>query len=190
MGEEQKGEPEQKEKPEPKEEETLIDSLEHDLKDEKKRSEDYLTRLRYAQADLENLKKRCDRQIEEVRKYGNESLIIELLEIVDELEMAVDSGRSSNSSEILIQGVEMTLKKLRNILKNEGVSPIECLGKSFDPSKHDAVARIEKEGIKDCTVVEELRKGYMMKEKVIRPSIVKVAVKPSSESQMETSSDE
>jgi molecular chaperone GrpE len=181
---------EQKEKREQKEEETPVDILEHALVDEKRRSQEYLTRLKYAQADLENLKKRCDRQIEEVRKYGNESLIIELLEIVDELELAVESGRSSNSSEVLIQGVDMTLKKLRNVLKNEGVSPIECLGKSFDPSKHDAVARIEKEGVKDCTVVEELRKGYMMKEKVIRPSIVKVAVKPSSESQMEMSSDE
>lgn len=181
---------EQKEKQEQKEEKTRLETLEHALDVEKKRSEEYLTRLKYAQADLENLKKRCDRQIEEVRKYGNEGLIIELLDIVDELEMAVESGRSSNSSEVLIQGVDMTLKKLRNVLKNEGVSPIECLGKSFDPSKHDAVARIEKEGVKDSTVVEELRKGYMMKEKVIRPSIVKVAVKPSSESQMEMSSNE
>jgi molecular chaperone GrpE len=189
MSEEQKDKQESKEEPWKEEEKTRLESLEHSLNEEKKRSEEYLTRLKYAQADLENFKKRCDRQIEEVRKYGNEGLTIELLDIVDELEMAVQSGRSSNSSEVLIEGVEMTLKKLRNVLKNEGVLPIECLGKSFDPSKHDAVARIEKEGVKDCTVVEELRKGYMMKEKVIRPSIVKVAVKPSSESQMEMSSD-
>jgi molecular chaperone GrpE len=112
------------------------------------------------------------------------------LDVVDELEMALDCARSSGSSEALIQGVEMTLKKLRNVLKNEGVSPIECLGKPFDPSKHNAVARVEKDDVEDCTIIEELRKGYVMREKVIRPSIVKVAVKPSSQSQMETNSDE
>jgi molecular chaperone GrpE len=71
------------------------------------------------------------------------------------------------------------------MLKNEGVSPIDCLGKPFDPSKHDAVAKTEKDDAKECTVVEEVRKGYAMKEKVIRPSIVKVVTKPSSKSQKE-----
>ena len=80
------------------EEKTKLETLAHALNDEKKRSEEYLTRLKYAQADFENFKKRCDRQIEEVRKYGNERLIIELLDVVDELEMAVESARSSSSS--------------------------------------------------------------------------------------------
>jgi len=158
---------------------TEVDVLTQALAEEKKRSEEYFTRLKYAVADLENLKKRCDRQVEEVKKYSNERLIIELLDVVDELEMAVKSGRSSNSTETLIQGVEMTLKKLKNVLRNGGVSPIECVGKPFDPSKHNAVAKIEKDGVEDCTVIEEVRKGYVMKEKVIRPSIVKVVVKPS-----------
>ena len=137
------------------------------------------------QADLENLRKRFDREINETKEHGNERLVVELLEVVDELEMATKSGYSSNSSETLIQGVEMTLQKLKKMLKNEGVSPIDCLGKPFDPTKHDAVAKIEKDDAKECTVVEEVRKGYTMKEKVIRPSIVKVVVKPSSKSQKE-----
>jgi len=156
-----------------------VESLETTLETEKKRSEEYLTQLKYAKADLENLKKRVDRQLEEVRNYCNERIIAEMLDVVDELEMAIESARSSNSAEALIQGVEMTLKKLNKILENEGVSPIKCIGESFDPSKHNAVAKTEKEGVEGCTIIEEVRKGYTMREKVIRPSIVKVVVKPS-----------
>jgi molecular chaperone GrpE len=180
MGEEQKDQQKVNAKPE---------TLEQALEEEKKRSEDYLTRLKYAQADVENLKKRFERQIEEVKKYCNEHLIIELLDVVDELEMAVRSGRSSNSAEVVIQGVGMTLKKLKKVLESEGVSPIECVGKPFDPSRHNAVATTEKEDAKECTIVEEVRKGYTMREKVIRPSIVKVVVNPS-KSETEMSSNE
>ena len=161
------------------------ETLEQALEEEKKRSEEYLTRLKYIQADFENLKKRFDRQIEEVNKYCNERLIVELLDIVDELELAVKSGCSSNSTELVIQGVEMTLKKLKKLLENEGVSPIECMGKPFDSSKEHVGAKIEKEDVEECTVIGEIMKGYVMREKVIRPSIVEIAVKPSSKSQSE-----
>lgn len=162
-----------------------LEKLEQALDEEKKRSEEYLTQLKYLQADFENLKKRSDKQIEEAKKYCNERLIIELLDIADELELAIQSGRSSDSTEVMIQGVEMTLKKLEKLLRNEGVFPIVCVGKPFDPSKHNAVAKIEREDVEDCTVIEEVRKGYVMREKVIRPSIVKISVKPSSKSQEE-----
>ena len=181
MGEEQK---------EQQETSKQIEKLTQDLENEKKRSEECLTRLKYAQADIENLKKRYDRQLEEAKKYGNEKLIIELLEIIDELEMAIKSRCSSDSAEAVISGVEMTLKKLEKILKKEEVSPIECIGKPFDPSKHNAVAKIERNDVKDCTVIEEVRKGYIMKGKVIRPSIVKISVKTSSDSQEENSQNE
>ncbi len=177
------------EQKEPQEEGEQAETLEHALEEERKRSEEYLARLKYAQADIENLKKRYDRQIEEVQKYGNERLVIELLDVVDELELAVKSGRSANSAEAVIQGVEMTLKKLKKLLENEGVSPIDCVGKPFDPSKHHAVAKTEKEGVKECTIVDEIRKGYTLREKVIRPSIVKVVIKPS-KSQTEMNSNE
>jgi molecular chaperone GrpE len=167
-----------------------VEELREGLDKEKKRTDELLSRLQYAQADLENFKKRCDKQIEDVRKYGNERIIIELLDVVDELELAIKSGRSSNSKDVVVQGVEMTLKKLKKVLENEGVSPIQCVGQPFDPSKHDAVAKIEKEDAEECTIVEEVRKGYAMREKVIRPSTVKVVVKPSSKSQEEMSSHE
>jgi molecular chaperone GrpE len=164
--------------------------LKEDLENERKRAEDYLARLKYVQADFENLKKRTERQLVEVKEYCTEPLIIELLEIVDELELAVKAGHNSESAEIMIQGVEMTLKKLRKILENEQVTPIECVGKPFDPSKHNAVAKIERDDVEECTVIEEIRKGYMMKGKVIRPSIVKVAVKPEYKSSSEIDENE
>jgi molecular chaperone GrpE len=174
---------------EPKEDADQVGTLNRALDDEKKRSEEYFSRLKYAQADIENLKKRYDRQIEEIKRYCTESLVIELLEVVDELELAVKSGRSSDSANAVVQGVEMTLKKLRKVLETEGVSPIDCVGKPFDPTKHNAIAKTEKEGVNGCIIVEELRKGYTMGEKVIRPSIVKVVVEPS-KSQKELNQDE
>jgi molecular chaperone GrpE len=155
------------------------------LEAEKKRSQEYLTRLKYLQADFENLKKRYDRQIEEAKSYCTERLVVQLLEVQDELEMAVKNAESEGSAQTLIEGVQMTLKKLTKVLEQEGVSPIECeAGKVFNPSCHNAVAVTERDDVEACVVTEEVRKGYIMKDKVIRPSIVKVAVN-SSKSQME-----
>ena len=164
--------------------------FEKSLEAEKKRSEDYLTRLKYLQADFENLKNRYDRQIEETKKYCTERLVIQLLDVQDELEMALKNAQSAGSSQTLIEGVQMTLKKLRKVLEQEGVSLIECeAGKVFNPSCHNAIAAAERDDVEVCVVTEEVRKGYIMKNKVIRPSIVKVAVK-SSKSQKEKEKNE
>jgi molecular chaperone GrpE len=150
------------------------------LEAEKKRSEDYLTRLKYLQADFENFKKRSDRQIEEAKKYCTERLVTQLLDVQDELEMALKTAQTAGSAKPLIEGVQMTLKKLRKVLEQEGVSPIECeAGKIFNPACHHAVSAAERDDVEACVVTEEVRKGYKMKDKVIRPSIVKVAVKSS-----------
>jgi molecular chaperone GrpE len=147
------------------------------LESEKKRSEDYLTRLQYLQADFENLKKRFDRETENIKKYCNERIITELLDVADELELAVKVTKASeNPQKTLIDGVEMTLRKLRKVLEQESVSPIECTkGTVFDPACHNAIAAEEREDAEACTVVEEIRRGYRMKDKVLRPSIVRVA---------------
>lgn len=166
-----------------------VKSLEETLEVEKRRSEEYLTQLKYARADLDNLKKRFDRQLEDAEKYANERIVIELLDVVDELEMAVKSARLLNSAEDLLKGVEMTLKKLRKTLENEGVFPIRSVGEPFDPSKHNAVEKTEKEGVEGCTIVEEIRKGYTMRDKVIRASMVKVVV-PKPQSQKDVKSNE
>lgn len=151
------------------------------LESEKKRSEEYLTRLKYLQADFDNQKKRFDREAEQIKSYCNERIVTGLLDVVDELELAIAAGKSAEKSQkSLVEGVEMTLKKLRKVLEQEGVFAIECVkGKVFDPTCHNAIATVEQEDADTCTIVEEIRKGYMMRGKVLRPSIVKVAVKPS-----------
>jgi molecular chaperone GrpE len=160
-------------------------NLEKKLDCEKKRSEDYLNRLAYLQADLENLKKRYDREAEQAKAYANERLIVSLLEVVDELELALKVSASSTQKSMM-EGVEMTLKKLRKVLEQECVSPIECtVGKVFDPSKQNAVATVERDDVAPCTIIEEIRKGYLLKDRLIRPCIVKVSVKPSKSQKME-----
>jgi molecular chaperone GrpE len=166
-----------------KQEEQSNDHLEQLLDCERKRSEDYLIRLKYLQADLENFKKRSEREAEQTKNYCTERLVIQLLDVVDELELAVKNGEISTSPELLIEGVEMTLKKLRKVLEQEGVTPIDnSEGRVFDPSRHNAIAVVEQDDVADGTVLEEIRKGYIMRGKVIRPTIVKVAVKPKNQS--------
>jgi molecular chaperone GrpE len=161
------------------EKESQPDNFEERLECEKRRSEDYLTRLKYLQADFENFKKRNDREAEQIKNYGNERLVIQLLDVVDELELAVKNGEISTAPESLIEGVELTLKKLRKVLEQEGVTPIPSPeGKVLDPTCHNAIVIEERDDLADSTVIEEIRKGYLMKCKVIRPTIVKVAVKP------------
>ncbi|MGA3111993.1 MAG: nucleotide exchange factor GrpE [Candidatus Bathyarchaeia archaeon] len=156
-------------------------NFEEKLDCEKKRSEDYLTRLTYLQADFENMKKRFDREVEQTRSCCNERIVMQLLEVVDELELAVKNGEiSPQSTENLLDGVEMTLKKLRKVFEQEGVTEIaNPEGKVFDPSKHNAVATVESDDAEDGIVLEQIRKGYIMRGRVIRPTIVKVAVKKS-----------
>jgi molecular chaperone GrpE len=156
------------------------DDYEELFESEKKRSEEYLTRLKYLQADFENLKKRFNREAEQIKNCSNERLVTQLLDIVDELELAVKNCQISKSAESLLEGVEITLKKLRKVLEQEGVSLIESPeGKVFDPARHNAIAAVERDDVKPCTITEIIRKGYMMKDKVLRPSIVKVAVESS-----------
>ncbi len=163
--------------------EQSVNNLEQLLDSERKRSEDYLSRLKYLQADLENIKKRSEREAEQVKNYCIERLVINLLDVVDELELAVKNGEISISPESLIEGVEMTLKKFRKVLEQEGVTAIDNPeGKLFDPSRHNAIAVVEQDDVADGTVLEEIRKGYLMRGKVIRPTIVKVSVKPKNQS--------
>jgi molecular chaperone GrpE len=165
-----------------KEQEPIGTDFGKQLESEKKRSEDYLKRLQYMQADFENLKKRFDREKEYTRKYCNEQIITQLLDVYDELELAIKVAKDvDNQQKSIIEGVEMTLKKLRKVLEQEGVSSIDCKqGTTFDPCCHNAIASEERDDAKNCTVIEEIRKGYKIKDKVLRPSIVKVAQPKSS----------
>lgn len=128
-------------------------------------------------AEFENYKKRVNKDKEELVKYGNESLLYELLPVIDNLEMALKHA-SNNVSSGLVQGVEITLKELQRILEKFGLIAIEANNKPFDPLVHHAMTQIERDDIDEKIVVEEFRKGYMLRDKVLRPSLVAVSKKP------------
>ena len=128
-------------------------------------------------AEFDNYKKRVNKDKEELIKYGNESLIYELLPIIDSLELALKHALEEPQAGI-VQGVEMTLKELQRTLEKFGVSKIEAAGKKFDPSIHHAMTQTEREDLDEKMVAEELRSGYLYRDKVLRPSLVAVSIKP------------
>ena len=128
-------------------------------------------------AEFENYKKRVNKDKEELVKYGNESLLYALLPAIDNLELALKHAHSDSGSGLL-QGVEMTLKELQRTIEKFGLIKIEADGKAFDPTVHHAMMKIERADMDEMLVVEELRAGYIYREKVLRPSLVSVSVKP------------
>lgn len=131
-------------------------------------------------AEFENYKKRVNTEKEELIKYGNESLLYELLPAIDNLELALKHA-SNDSDTGIVQGVEITLKELHRTLEKFGLSKIDAAGKHFDPSIHHAMMKVEREDMDEKLVAEELRAGYIYCDKVLRPSLVAVSVKPQKE---------
>jgi len=153
-----------------------VSQLEESLAHEKSKSEDLLRRLQYLQADFENYRKRVEKEMGDVKRLSNERLLSDLLTVKDELDLASAKAREAKQNPVLLEGVSMIQKRLQNILSKEGVERIPGEGSMFDPDYHEAALRVvsdEEEG----TVVEEVRAGYMLKGRVLRPSIVKVAGK-------------
>jgi molecular chaperone GrpE len=129
-----------------------------------------------ALADLDNYRRRARQELEEVRLYGNEALLSNLLGVMDNLERALQAAESTQNFEALLDGVSLTHKQLLETLGKSGLQPIESVGKPFDPSLHEAIMQVEAgEGQEPNTVVEELRRGYTLNGRVLRASLVKVA---------------
>jgi len=152
-----------------------LENLRKALEEERKKSEEYLVRLKYLQADFENYQKRVKKEIDEAVRVEVEKLILKFLNVLDNLELALKVGKESSDKDALIKGVEITLKGLEEVLKEEGLTRIEAEGKPFNPAFHEAVENIQTDNLPENFVVEELRKGYILRGKVIRPSMVKVS---------------
>ena len=129
-------------------------------------------------ADFENYRKVTARNKEELLKYANEDLMTDILTVIDHLELALQHSSGSETSNSLAEGVELTLKELKSVLEKHGLITIDALGKPFDPSVHHAMSRIESEDADENTVVKEFRKGYMLRDRVLRAALVGVAKKP------------
>lgn len=128
-------------------------------------------------ADLENFRKRTNREKEELLNYGTKSLIEEILPVIDNLERALEHATEDGLS-ALVEGIRMTHSMLLNALKKFGVTPLETDGATFDPAFHQAMNQIPTDQQPPNTVVQEFQKGYLLKERLLRPAMVSVSTTP------------
>lgn len=150
------------------------------LEEVTRQRDEYLRLLQRVQADFENFKRRAERQRFETVQRANEELLEKILPLVDDLERALANAQHDTPAEALIEGVRLIHRQFLDILAREGVEPIAAEGEQFDPQKHEAVMQQECRDIPEGTVLEEYRRGYCLRDRVIRPCMVKVAVSPES----------
>lgn len=148
------------------------------LKGQAVKAQEAQERIIRLQADFENMRKRFERERQDYVKFANEGIIAELLNILDDLERAVSLAESKHEDlPAFLKGVEMILAHLYETLKAHGVSPIKALGEKFDPHFHEALMQVEDKEKPEHTVAEELQKGYILNDRVIRTAKVKVTTK-------------
>ena len=148
------------------------------LKEEADKAKEYWDKCIRLQADFENLRKRQEKEKQDFFRFANEGLIAELLNILDDLERTVGLAEAKHQDlPAFLKGVEMILAHLYEMLKAQGVRPIEAEGKIFDPHYHEALMQVEHQDLPEHTIVEELQKGYLLNDRVIRTSKVKVSKK-------------
>jgi len=153
-----------------------LERLNSELNEEREKAKQYWDRFLRLQAEFDNAKKRMQKQQEDFVKYANESLICELLGILDDLERSIEACETKHQdSEAFLKGIEIILSHLYELLKKNNVKPIEAKGKIFDPNYHEALMQVENNELPENTVVEELQKGYLLGDRVIRTAKVKVS---------------
>ncbi len=160
-----------------KEMEARLESLEKEAKE----SYDRFFRV---SAEFENYKKRAAREMNDFRKFANESFVKAMLPIVDNLDRAIESSSNDDHAQnSVVEGVNMTLKEILKVFEQFNVKPFESLGKAFDPALHQAVMQEETDDHPENTILNELQKGYMMHDRLLRPAMVVVSKTTESENQ-------
>ncbi|HJS68451.1 MAG TPA: nucleotide exchange factor GrpE, partial [Nitrososphaera sp.] len=140
-------------------------------------TENTLNKMRYLMADFDNYRKQMEKQLASRAESIKAELLLKFLNIRDDYLRAVAVARQSKSEPVVIQGLEGILKNIDSLLSSEGVVEIETVGTPFDPNVHDAVAYSAKDDVEENTVTSELRTGFMLNGKVLRPSLVEISKK-------------
>jgi molecular chaperone GrpE len=135
-------------------------------------------KILYLQADFENFKKLKTKERVETLKFGNETLIKEFIPIVDNLEMALNHASSTDDYKSILEGVKLTFNEFLKVLEKSGVTRIDAVGNKFDPNLHEAFYQEERDDVEPDTVISEFQKGYLLNERLIRPSRVILSKKP------------
>jgi molecular chaperone GrpE len=154
-----------------------IESLERELAETTARAEEHLYNWQRSAADFSNFKRRTDEERAQLSQFSNAILIGKLLGVLDDFDRVLDSV-PADAHDPWIEGVKLVERKLRGVLESEGVTPIEAVGQPFDPNVHEAVAHEETADHPDNEVIGEVQRGYRLHDRVIRPSLVRVANNP------------
>jgi molecular chaperone GrpE len=154
--------------------EELREKLDAKEKEVKEHYERYLRQV----AELDNFKKRINREKEDAIRYANENLIKDILPVIDNLERAIAHAQGGGNGKPLIEGVEMVLRGLLDVFGKHGVVQVPAVGEVFDPGKHEAMAQVESSQYEPNTVVDEHHRGYLLRDRLLRPALVTVAKAP------------
>lgn len=170
--------PEEAEKPEAVSAPGETEELQAQLARKTQEAQENYDRFLRLAAEMENLKKRREREKADLLLFANENLIKELLPVVDNLELALAHGREQGAPQALLEGLELVHQGFLKALEKFGVTPITSLGENFDPAFHNAVQEEETPDVQDCRVIKELQKGYLLHKRLLRPAMVVVARNP------------
>jgi len=152
--------------------------LQKQLLEKTQEAEENYARLLRLAADMENIKKRQDKERADLLLFANENLIKELLPVVDNLERALEHGRQLEAPEAWLQGIDLVYQGFLKALAKFGVTPLASVGQPFDPNFHNAVMQEETTDFPDCSITKELQKGYLINQRLLRPAMVVVARYP------------
>lgn len=152
----------------------LLEKVQTQLEDKTREAAELFDKWLRLQAEVENFKKRMAREKSELMRFGNESLLREILPTLDNLERAIRHGREAKEISALLEGVEITQQELLRALEKFGVKPISALGEVFDPQKHEAISQVESDQEPNRVIAEE-QKGYSYHERLLRPARVIVS---------------
>ncbi|HKF27013.1 MAG TPA: nucleotide exchange factor GrpE [Nitrososphaera sp.] len=155
-----------------------LESVRGELKKAKESSESSLNKMKYLMADFDNYRKQMEKQVASKAESIKAELLLKFLNIRDDYVRALSVARQSKSEQIVvIEGLEGILKNIDSLLASEGVREIEAIGTPFDPNVHDAIAYSARDDLAENTVTAEIRKGYMLNGRVLRPSLVEISKK-------------
>ena len=153
-----------------------LESVKRELRKAKESSESSLNKMRYLMADFDNYRKQMEKQLASKAESIKAELLLKFLNIRDDYLRALAMARQSKSDKgVVIEGLEGILKNIDSLLASEGVREIEAVGTPFDPNVHDAIAYAARDDLAENTVTAEIRKGYMLNGRVLRPSLVEIS---------------
>lgn len=151
--------------------------LREDLRDARESAENNLSKLRYMMADFDNYRKQTEKQLSSKVEASKAEILLKFLNIRDDYLRALEMVSQSKSEAVIIEGLQGILKNFDNLLNSEGVIEIESVGTPFDPNIHDAINFTYSDDVPENTVTNEIRKGYMLNNKVLRPTLVEISKK-------------